>query len=644
MASAGCMDLDINIDYPEQDLHNGPVEKDDLQAIGPPPPYTASPDGYGDNGYQMREYLTKLQEKAEQMSDDALDEDHKLVNLGTRYRQIENGEINVYGPEAVVTFKDDDKKIRKVEIGTRQPGTTEKVIMIVGATGSGKSTLINGMFNYILGVEWKDDFRLKLIQEGAAANQAKSQTSWITSYTVHHRVEFTVPYTLTIIDTPGFGDTAGIKRDQQITDQIRTCFQTQGPHGVDSLDAVGFVAQSALPRLTPSQRYIFDSILSLFGKDIADNIFMLLTFADGQKPQVLSGIKEAKLPYKKFFKFNNSALFVSNKESMETDEYGEDDNFDEMFWRMGKKSFRIFMTELGKVQAKSLLLTKDVLEERNRLEIAIEGIQKDVKMGLNKLEQLRIEHQVLDHHQSDIDKNKDFTYTVDEQIIETEPTARGQYTTNCITCNITCHEHCGIPNDEDKAGCWAMGNGNKGEDCRICDLHCHWRMHRNQPYVYVIRIHNVTKTAEDLKKRYEEAEGKKLTAEQLVKKCQEEFDEVQMRVLTLVDQARKSIDRLNQIALRTNPLSTVDYIDILINSEKSEAKPGWKERMEQLIEVKEKAEQMQALAKKTYDPFAVLKKKYDDERKQRQQMRQQQLNAQQQQKQQQPQQQQQPNP
>ena len=80
--------------------------------------------------------------------------------------------------------------------------------------------------------------------------------------------------------------------------------------GIDHLDGIGFVTQASLARLTPVQKYMFDSILAMFGKDMASNIFMMVTFADGNKPLVLDVIKAAAIPFQKSFKFNNSAVYA----------------------------------------------------------------------------------------------------------------------------------------------------------------------------------------------------------------------------------------------------------------------------------------------------------------------------------------------
>lgn len=41
---------------------------------------------------------------------------------------------------------------------------SEKTIMLVGATGSGKSTLVDGIVNYVMGVSFDDPYRFTLIQ------------------------------------------------------------------------------------------------------------------------------------------------------------------------------------------------------------------------------------------------------------------------------------------------------------------------------------------------------------------------------------------------------------------------------------------------------------------------------------------------
>ena len=158
---------------------------------------------------------------------------------------------DIYVPKLKETFK--DKMLQKVETQTRySPGhLPEKVIMMVGATGAGKTLPINGMFNYVVGVEWNDKFRLRLIEEETGANQAMSQTRCITAYTLKRKPGFKVPYTLKVIDTPGFGDTGGIERDKEITEMIKCFFSAKGEGGIDRLDAVGFVIPAREQRLTP---------------------------------------------------------------------------------------------------------------------------------------------------------------------------------------------------------------------------------------------------------------------------------------------------------------------------------------------------------------------------------------------------------
>ena len=123
------------------------------------------------------------------------------------------------------------------------------------------------MINYVLGLQWGDKFRFKLIaDEAGGKSQAHSQTQGITAYTLHRMESSAVSYTLTIIDTPGFGDTRGLKRDREITAQIKQFFSIRGTNEIARLDGIGFVTQAALARLTPTQQYIFDSILYIFGK------------------------------------------------------------------------------------------------------------------------------------------------------------------------------------------------------------------------------------------------------------------------------------------------------------------------------------------------------------------------------------------
>ncbi|XP_042284313.1 uncharacterized protein LOC121908403 isoform X1 [Thunnus maccoyii] len=282
-------------------------------------------------------------------------------------------------------LKEEDMNIdgcRRYNFG-KESKRQNRTIMLFGATGSGKSTLINGMINYVVGVEWKDNFRFKLSDEDQSKSQAERQTSEVTVYKINHQDGFKTPFSLTVVDTPGFGDARGIERDNEITEQL--CNRFSAELGVSEIDAVCFVVPAALTRLTPSQYYMFDSVLSIFGKDVAENIRVLVTFADSQRPPVLEAINASGVPCPKtkdglpaHFKFNNSVLFADNKSSAANgmDGNDEDEGFDQMFWNMGTQSMKRFFAALNVIDTKSLTMTKEVLRESGDVTKLLEALFK----------------------------------------------------------------------------------------------------------------------------------------------------------------------------------------------------------------------------------------------------------------------------
>ena len=523
----------------------------------------------------------------------------------------EDGKPAVYTLPLSLAYEDSRSQLRKFVIDLREKGmqlqdeiksVPEKVMMVVGSTGSGKTTLVNAMINHVLGVQWEDDFRLKMIHElssnqGAETigNQAHSQTQFVSCYTLPCMEGFKIPYTLTIVDTPGFGDTRGIEHDKVITEQIRRFFNTKGSAGIDHVDAICFMAQAGNPRLTPTQQYVFDRILAMFGKDIKKNILVLFTFADGQMPQALSAMLAAGILENEsnFFKFNNSALFVAN--SGEEDE----ENFDRMFWRMGIKSFEKFFDELAEMEPKSLVLTKQVLDERAQLEVRLSGLKEKIELGVNTLSELQQLKRVCNQHAADINANKNFKFTVQQQKRVQVKLETGTFTTNCLVCNHTCHFPCGIPRNENKSGCAAMSNGS----CRECPNKCHWSKHVNDVYRYETQLETVEKEYDEIKERFKTAVKGQTQVEAVIKQVEEDFNNTNLIVLHFVAEMQRGLKKLSEIALKKDPLQQVDYLHLLIESEKSQARPGWEDRVKSLQKTLDAAVEINRLGKPGFDPW-----------------------------------------
>ncbi|CAG0901308.1 unnamed protein product [Darwinula stevensoni] len=259
-------------------------------------------------------------------------------------------------------MEDGKYQLAKYEVGDGTGSGGGKVLMVVGATGTGKSTLIDGIVNYAFNVEYEDDFRFKLIVDeglGQQKSKSNSQTKWITAYVLNKQQGFNLPYTLMVIDTPGYRlDTEGFK---EWKNQIREFFSHGGNIGVDQLDGICFVVPAGQARLTPTEKNIFDFILAVFGNDVVENIFVLITLADARRVPANCAIDDAGIPYKKSFNFNIGALVW--KEGLESPEY---EKFEKYFWNMGFTSFKNFFQTIQTTIPVSLTLAKEVLKERQR--------------------------------------------------------------------------------------------------------------------------------------------------------------------------------------------------------------------------------------------------------------------------------------
>ncbi|KAK3591691.1 hypothetical protein CHS0354_040621 [Potamilus streckersoni] len=493
-------------------------------------------------------------------------------------------------------------KTRKCIFGKRGiHDVSEKTILVVGATGSGKSTLIDGMVNYLLGVNWEDKYRFTIIDKIEEENvkksdqfkQRQSQTDWITCYTIHIPETRKTNHIFNIIDTPGLGDTEELQRDQIIVDQIRDFFTMTPPQGIETLDAVCFVTQANFERFTPHQSHILDSILSIFGKDISNNIFVLITFVDGTDPPVKKALEHAKIPFKKIFQFNNSALFLSKQQP-------ENSPFGPVFWNMGKDNFKLFFEELEKTETKCLFLPKNVSKTRDKLDETIQQLLQQMQKGLHVIITITQEKRIIDQHMPDIEANKEFEYEVEDIHQRKIDLTEGEYVSRCLTCNTICQYKSKIPSHVEEHDCSSV---NSTDSCTRCSKGCSWSQHVETKYRFEFYPETVTKTFEDLKIKYGIAREKERQYSIYVSNMKEQINQVCGRVFSLIKQAINCINELNQEELEKNPLSRVEYIQLLIEAEKKEVNYGWQNRVEMLEVFKKQPSIIKEIANQEFRPW-----------------------------------------
>ncbi|CAG0903360.1 unnamed protein product, partial [Darwinula stevensoni] len=210
--------------------------------------------------------------------------------------------LKIYEPRKRLTMIDEKNKLLVYHVGERMLPINSygKVIILAGATGAdrntdklpyernhnlgnlvhfeglsdatllhieGKTLLVSTMLNYLLGVNMEDVQRLRMVARGT--EEWKSQTRDVTAYVINPRKENPrFKYPVTIVDTPGFGDTEGL--DGNTFSMLKAFFDHK--EGIDRLHSVGLVVPASTSRLTVGHTQVFKQIQGIFGKDVRGNI------------------------------------------------------------------------------------------------------------------------------------------------------------------------------------------------------------------------------------------------------------------------------------------------------------------------------------------------------------------------------------
>lgn len=451
--------------------------------------------------------------------------------------------------------------LKRMTLGKKDPKKANKTIILLGETGTGKSTLINGLVNHAIGVTWEDDVWFNIVEE-KTTSQSESQTSDVIVYEIFGFEGETLPFSLTIVDTPGYGDTRGTNRDSIISQRLHDWFRSED--GIQEISAVGLVLKASVNRLSDRLRYIFDSVVSLFGKDVETNIVALITHSDGRKPRnVLKALEAAKITCAKD---ENNQIVHFMFDNCQTDDRTEDAEILQAAESRSMKGLTQFADFLSKINPQKLKVTKAVLRERTRLAACIKNLQERITYIELQQEAIKKSKLALAEHAKEMRENVNFTIDDVKVYKEKKKIDSGYWGLafyNGATCCLVCEENCHYPGCTMAwypKGCEVMKNGR----CTSCTRKCPVSDHVKEDWIYMTRTKTVKTTLQDMKKKYETNKAGSKTQLSLLESQEKELKELELARDGMLNESFQHLEMLEKIALNVDSLSTLDYLDFLI--------------------------------------------------------------------------------
>lgn len=371
------------------------------------------------------------------------------------------------------------EKGRKVDQFTRRSfmsDTAQQSIIVLGETGSGKSTFINIATNYFRNGNLQ---QLKVLIPNKF-NRATERDSVHSERNMQHSDESQTndcaPYrfqvdgsTFVILDTPGLGDTRGPGQDQINLQIIMEAVEKQS-----NISAVVFIINGQSPRYTLVIKSCMVNLKGILPDIVFENIIIVFTRVIAKE---LCQYDFSKLPIdvkdeNMFFMANNAFTLDMTTCSPVVLE-AEVRNWDlcmKEFERMVLRVQQLRPKEVGRIMHLIRTNRDDVKAALHKVKLNVRTLQ-DVQASLDHFERAV--------KTGEASMNQYANYRTKKTVQEVRLVDAPYHSTICGNCNEVCHDNCGLDEIYNKGSqdfkmCAACG-GN--DNCLVCKSKCHYSYH-----------------------------------------------------------------------------------------------------------------------------------------------------------------------
>lgn len=363
--------------------------------------------------------------------------------------QSEQDGLKKYLITTTVELRNEDNRTQILSIGMPN-NLPAKCVLLLGETGAGKTTLVNGVINYLYGISFHDDYRVCVKEEsivtaevsGCERMDTESQTDYITMYILYHQKGMKYECNFVLIDTPGLADTRGTQQQKSVMKHLEEFLTTD--YRIDHLHCIGLVAKACTNRDFTSQKDILSEVRSLLGNNVPEITNLFATFAV-EKPSVDQIVRNAGVRFKIMFEFDNGVLFASHRLSDSLRE--RDRRVLEYRWEIMEEQYGTFFKALMDAPAVSV----QILREKKLLQKSVKELKLHIEELARLLTALETNKKKLVKYELQEARNRDWRREVRVERKNRLAVEEGFHAHNCPQCNQTCIFPCPPENDAQNA-------------------------------------------------------------------------------------------------------------------------------------------------------------------------------------------------